>query len=173
MALSGRGWYPSADTKETVEKTTKLAFASQALDDGDLQALKQESESLVSLELTSCTFSGENPEIADLPVLENAASLVTLVCTGSATMNAGEVPATWSAATELKTVTLTGNSWTGAEVGAFLVSFNAAVQAGLGENATSPVINVSSNAAPSGTGVAAAISALEGNSPAWTVTKDA
>ena len=134
MALptTGRGWVLSTD-EAFVEGTTKLAFDSATLTDGAIEDLSQKYTSLVSLELTGCTFN--NADFEDLPVLENAAQMTTITASGSTGLSPGDndgVPVSWAAATKIAAVDVSDNSWTQTQVNAFLVALDTAVQAGLG-----------------------------------------
>lgn len=155
-----------------MEGTTKLAFDSATLTDGAIEDLSQKYTSLVSLELTGCTFN--NADFEDLPVLENAAQMTTITASGSTGLSPGDndgVPVSWAAATKIAAVDVSDNSWTQTQVNAFLVALDTAVQAGLGGAAAACTLDISSNAVPSGAG-ATAVTALEGYDPAWTITAD-
>ena len=173
MALptTGRGWVLSTD-EAFVESTTKLAFDSATLTDGAIEDLSQKYTSLVSLELTGCTFNTATFE--DLPVLENATTMTTITASGSTGLEPGDndgVPVSWAAATKVAAVDVSDNGWTQAQVNAFIVALKAAVDAGMSSAASACTLDISSNAAPSGAG-ATAVTALEGDSPAWTITSD-
>lgn len=173
MALptTGRGWVPSTDEAQ-IESTTKLAFDSLTITDGTIEDLSQKYTSLVSLELTGCTFN--TAAFSDLPVLENAATLTTITASGSTGLDPGDtdgVPVTWAAATKVAAIDVSDNGWTQTQVNAFLVALKAAVDAGMSSAAAACTLDISSNAVPSGAG-ATAVTALEGDSPAWTITAD-
>lgn len=176
MALSetARGWInTTGDTKPFVTNTTKLAFDSVTISDGALEDLNTDFAGLVSLEFTGCTF-GPSGTMDDMPVVENAATLTTLTVSGSTGLAPGSnggVPVSWAAAEEIAAIDVSDNGWTQAQVNAFLVALDTAVQAGLGTGAAACTLDISSNAAPSGAG-ASAVTALEGYTPAWTVTSD-
>lgn len=176
MALSetARGWInTTGEAKPFVTNTTKLAFDSQVIPDGALEDLNTDFASLVSLEFTGCTF-GPSGTMEDMPVVENAATLTTLTVSGSTTLSPGDnggVPVSWGAAEAIAAIDVSDNGWTQAQVNAFLVALNAARVAGLGTAAAACTLDISSNAVPSGAG-ATAVTALEGATPAWTVTAD-
>lgn len=173
MALptTGRGWVLSTD-ESFVENTTKLAFNEQTLTDGAIEDLSQKYTSLVSLELTGCTFN--TAVFEDLPVLENAATMTTITASGSTGLSPGDndgVPVSWAAATKVAAIDVSDNGWTQAQVNAFLVALKAAVDAGMSSAAAACTLDISSNAVPSGAG-ATAVTALEADTPAWTITAD-
>lgn len=168
---SDRGWLPSTNER-FVRDTTALSFVSETMLDTEIADMKKYT-GLVSVVLDTCTFSGD-ATFEDLPVLENAATLTTLTAKGSTGLLPGDndgVPASWGAAEEITAINVSGNSWTQAQVNAFLVALNTARIAGLGTSAAACTLDISSNAAPSGAG-ATAVTALEAATPAWTVTSD-
>ena len=172
MALpTGRGWILSSDEAK-IEETTKLAFDSETLTDATIEDLRQKYTSLVSLELTGCTFN--TAVFEDLPVLENAATMTTITASGSTGLEPGDndgVPVSWAAATKVAAIDVSDNGWTQTQVNAFLVALKAAVDAGMSSAAAACTLDISSNAVPSGAG-ATAVTALEGDTPAWTITAD-
>ena len=172
MALpTGRGWILSSDEAK-IEETTKLAFDSETLTDATIEDLCQKYTSLVSLELTGCTFN--TAVFEDLPVLENAATMTTITASGSTGLEPGDndgVPVSWAAATKVAAIDVSDNGWTQTQVNAFLVALKAAVDAGMSSAAAACTLDISSNAVPSGAG-ATAVTALEGDTPAWTITAD-
>ena len=166
-----RGWVPVSNSKLYVGGSSKLAYANKSFTDGDMQGLNDLFPSgIVTLEFDTIEFSGLNTDFSSLPVLGSAATITTLTCKDSTNMS-GVIPATWAACTLLKTIDVSGNGWTEDEVDDFLNALWVAVQAGMTSGATSPVIDISGNTAPTAAS-AAAIAGLEGDTPAWTVTTD-
>lgn len=169
---SNRGWVLSTDER-FIRETESLEFDTQTITDPEISDLQSKYTNLVSLVLDTCTFDG-NATFEDLPVLQNATTLTTLTAKDSTGLEPGAnggVPASWAAAEEIAAIDVSGNGWSQAQVNAFLVALDTAVQAGLGTSAAACTLDISSNAVPSGAG-ASAVTALSGYSPAWTITDD-
>ncbi len=168
---SNRGWLPSTNER-FIRETEALEFDTQTILDTEIADLKKYT-GLVSLVLDTCTFDGD-ATFEDLPVLENAATITTITAKDSTGLEPGDndgIPASWGACEEIAAIDVSGNGWSQAQVNAFLVALNTARIAGLGTSAAACTLDISGNAIPSGAG-ATAVTALEGASPAWTVTAD-
>lgn len=169
---TGRGWVYSSN-KSFLEEANGLTLKSETLLDNHVRDLQQKFDTLESLILDTCTFSGE-ASFDDLPVAENAATLVTLTakdCVNLTPGDSGGVKLAWQAATKVAAIDVSGNGWSQAQVNAFLVALKAAVDAGMSSAAAACTLDISGNAVPSGAG-ATAVTALAADSPAWTITAD-
>lgn len=175
MALPGlnRGWVLSSDADLFADEAATIAFTSETLSDASIMHMKTNFVSLVSLSFVNCTF-GPATDFSDMPVLENAATITTIVASGATGLSPGDnggVPASWAAATKVASIDVSGNGWTAAEVDAFLIGLNATVIAGMSSAAAACTLDISGNTARTAASDAA-VTALQADSPAWTITTD-
>lgn len=173
MAInSERGWTRSKDYKEIALATTKLKLDGATIDDGDMLTIQENAVGLETLELTGCTFEGENPEFDDLPGIAAAATITDIDLTGSTGISG--VPAIgWQVCENLVNISINDCGYDQAAVNAWLVAVAAAVAGtpGLASGGTPGTLNVAgaSNGIPNGAG-STAITALE--AAGFTVTKN-
>ena len=158
-----------------VREANEVSFKSDTILDTHFTDIISEYSNLEKLTFDTCTFPGETA-FEDAPVAENAVTLTDIVIKSSVTLDPGAtsdgVPVAWATAVEIALIDVSGNSWTVAQVDAFINALDTAVIAGLGGSAAACVLTITGNSIPTAAS-ATAVSNLEGYSPAWTVTVDA
>lgn len=140
---SGRGWVMSTRYKEISNGTEKVKFDGATLDDGHILAIQENAAGIETIELVNCTFSGENPEIGDLPAVAAAATLTDINLTGSEGIT-GTIPISWQVCENLVNISINDCGYNPASLDSFLISLAAAVAGtpGLASGGTPGTINI-------------------------------